>query len=364
MTGPRVLIVDDSSTTRMMLREYLGREPGLEIAGAAANGREALDRLDKYAPDVVLLDVDMPVLNGLETLPLLREARPDLPVIMFSRLTDRGAAETIDALFLGASDYVLKPESKAALEQCITNELIPKIRAVCGDASSSSDASASAVNLIKTPGQKTFPGSDKISDHARSHAPVEMLAIATSTGGPRALAELLPRLPAELPVPVVIVQHMPPGFTEALAQRLDSLTPFTVREAADDQSIGDAQIWVAPGNRHMIVHRGATGIRVQCHDAAPENSCRPSADVLFRSVVQTCGAGTLAAVLTGMGNDGLAGCHQVVEHGGQVVVQDEASSTVWGMPGQIARAGLADAILPLDDLGREIGLRLTRRRPS
>jgi two-component system, chemotaxis family, protein-glutamate methylesterase/glutaminase len=366
MTGPRVLIVDDSSTVRMMLREYLGREPGLEIAGAASNGREALDRLEQYAPDVVLLDIDMPVLNGLETLPLLRAARPDLPVIMFSRLTERGAAETIDSLLLGASDYVLKPQSSAALKECITTELVPRLRVLAGfnDAPSAVTnrpqvpAVAAAASKVTPPAATCRPQTDG------TQAQVEVLVIASSTGGPRALAELLPLLPAELPVPVLIVQHMPPGFTTALAERLECLTPFSVREAGEDDSIRAAQIWVAPGNRHMIVHRGASGVRVQSHDGPPENCCRPAANVLIRSALQVYGPATLATVLTGMGNDGLAGCEQVVAQGGHVLVQDESTSVVWGMPGQVARAGLADAILPLDQLGRELSLRLTRRRST
>lgn len=363
MTGLRVLIVDDSSTVRLMLREYLGREPGLEIAGAARNGREALERLNDYAPDIVLLDVDMPELNGLETLPRLREQCPDLPVIMFSRLTDRGAAETIDALFLGASDYVLKPESRDALKECIANELTPKLRALveaAGPPQSTKDNPAASPAVAR--GIRPTAIRTRQSDSPPPR--VEVLAIAASTGGPRALAELVPMLPSDLPVPVVIVQHMPPGFTAALAERLDSVSTFTVREATEDQALSDANVWVAPGNLHMIVRRGADSVRVQCHDGAPENSCRPSADVLFRSVVKEFGSGTLAVVLTGMGNDGLAGSREIVEQGGSVIVQDEASSAVWGMPGQIARAGLTDAILPLDRLGRELCVRLSRRRPS
>ena len=363
MTGPRILIVDDSSTVRMMLREYLGREPGLEIAGTASNGFEALDRLQVYAPDVVLLDVDMPGLSGLDVLRKLSQVRPNLPVIMFSRLTDRGAVETIDALFLGASDYVLKPQGRAAFEHCVATELIPRLRAVSGF--------SHLQNNPMNP-EKEIAGSSVLHPVAEVSPPqidgvagrVEVLALAASTGGPRALSEILPLLPANLPVPVVIVQHMPPEFTTTLARRLDSLTPFTVREVSKDESIDAANVWIAPGNQHMIVHRAAHGVRVQCYPGEPENSCRPSADVLFRSVAQAYGSGTLAAVLTGMGNDGLAGCRRIAEKGGSVLVQDEVSSAVWGMPGQVARAGLADALVPLNDLGRELGLRLTGRRPT
>lgn len=375
MTGPRVLIVDDSSTVRMILRDYLGREPSLEIAGAARNGREALDRLDAYQPDVVLLDIDMPELNGLETLPRLRELRPDLPVIMFSRLTGRGASETVEALFLGASDYILKPESGDALKECVANELVPKLLALAESGMAQAPGGTekgfaeTGGSLRSTPATQRPKSVAKPTDRTvrqradTSHSP-SILAIAASTGGPRALAELIPMLPADLPVPVVIVQHMPPGFTGAVAERLDSLSPFTIREAKDDQPLSDADIWIAPGNRHMVIRGSASGVRVQCHDGPPENSCRPAADVLFRSVLSEFGASTLAVVLTGMGNDGLASCREIVECGGRVLVQDEASSAVWGMPGQVARAGLADAILPLSSLGPELSLRLMRRRPS
>jgi two-component system chemotaxis response regulator CheB len=356
----RVLIVDDSSTTRTMLRRYLGDDPELEIVGAAPNGREAIDRLERYNPDVVLLDVEMPVLNGLETLPELLKLRPKLPVIMFSRLTDRGAAETIDALFLGAADYVLKPDSGAAFQECIAHELIPKLRA-CGGivAAESSDRSPVPAEPLNKPDSivSRTPGKE-------ASTRVEILVIASSTGGPKALVELIQLLPVEMPVPTVIVQHMPPDFTTALAQRLDSLSPLTVREASSDQAVSAADVWLAAGNHHLVVHRGASGVRVQLNSGPPENSCRPAADVLFRSVAEEYGAGTLAVVLTGMGNDGLAGCGRIVERGGSVIVQDEASSAVWGMPGQVAKAGLAEAILPIEELGREISTRLARRRSS
>lgn len=364
MTDIHVLIVDDSSTVRLMLREYLGSEPGIEIVGAARNGQEALDRLDRYKPDVVLLDVDMPVLNGLETLPKLRELRPDLPVLMFSRLTDRGASETIDALFLGAGDYVLKPDSSDALKQCITNELVPKLRALVG-----AEVDDSVTGTAPPPSEPLvarLPGVSVLR-HTLTDAPphrAAVLAIAASTGGPRALAELIPMLPADLPVPVVIVQHMPPGFTATLAERLDSMSPLTVREAGNDQPLSSADIWIAPGNQHMVIHRAADGVHVQCHDGPPENSCRPSADVLFRSVLKEFGTGTLAVVLTGMGDDGLSSCGEIVDRGGRILVQDEASSAAWGMPGRIARAGLAEAVLPIDELGRELQQSLSRRRPS
>ena len=359
MTAPRVLIVDDSSTVRMILRQYLD-DAGLEVAGAARNGREAIDRLDAYRPDVVLLDVDMPELYGLETLPRLRELRPELPVIMFSRLTERGAAETIEALFLGASDYLLKPDSSDALKECIASELVPKLHALSGTAQCGTGTPARPEPMAQSSGRAGVPVR---TEPAPTHSP-SVLAIAASTGGPRALAELIPTLPTDLPVSVVIVQHMPPGFTGALAERLDFISPFTVREARDDQPLSAGDIWIAPGNRHMVVHRSASGVRVQCYEGPPENSCRPAADVLFRSVLREYKAGTLAVVLTGMGNDGLASSREIVDSGGRILVQDEASSAVWGMPGQIARAGLADAVLPLDRIGAELSLRLTRRRLS
>lgn len=393
----RVLIVDDSSTVRMILRSKLGADPDIAIAGAASNGIQALERLADDRPDVVLLDIEMPEMSGLETLVELRKRQPRLPVIMFSRFTQRGATETIDALFLGADDYVPKPESSQALSDCIHDELLPRIRLLgtrdsanganganganvlngtsesrgtTDDASKpaqavarTAKATARLVNSAAPPeAQSASTTSSALKPARASTSRVDVVVIAASTGGPPVLATVLASLKRDLKIPVLIVQHMPPDFTKALADQLARKTGLLVKEAAPDQALSDAQVWVAPGDHHMFVRSGSGGRRVQINQAEPENSCRPAADVLFRSVAVEFGASVLGVVLTGMGKDGLAGCQSIVDCGGRVIVQDEASSAVWGMPGSVAKAGLADESLPPEGIGRAISLRLMTGR--
>lgn len=354
MNRIRVLIVDDSSTIRMILTKLLNGDPGLEVAGTAANGRLALARIARDRPDVVVIDVEMPEMDGLETLHLIRQSDPDLPVIMFSRLTERGVRATVDALLLGANDYVTKPESGADVERSIHDELIPKIKAFAGRRPRTAfpgDARPLVAERREPPGLPDAP-------HRSAPGPVRqtcsVLAIAASTGGPSVLADLLASIAADCRVPVLIVQHMPPGFTGALAGRLATRSGLNVREAAAEQPLAGAQVWVAPGDHHMLVSQRNRKPWVGTNRDAAENSCRPSADVLFRSVAAVYGRDVLAVVLTGMGQDALAGCRAVRDAGGAVLVQDEPSSVVWGMPGNVARAGLADAVLEPSELGREI----------
>jgi two-component system chemotaxis response regulator CheB len=280
-----------------------------------------------------------------------------LPVIMFSRFTQRGAAVTLEALTLGASDYVTMPDSIRVAEGLseLRNQLIYKIRELCPrDDRSSSSRCAGAL----TPAVSPRPAST-----IRKSQRVEVLAIGASTGGPNALATMLSGLPADCPVPIVIVQHMPATFTGLLAERLTSRGTLAVSEGTLGQALFPNRAWLAPGDFHMEVACDAQDtVRLRLHQGPPENSCRPSVDVLFRSVAETYGAGTLAVVMTGMGQDGLRGCERIREVGGQVLTQDEASSVVWGMPGLVARAGLADQILPLDELAPEIIRRLRRGR--
>jgi two-component system, chemotaxis family, protein-glutamate methylesterase/glutaminase len=349
----RVLIVDDSVVIRRVLSDALTSDPSIEIAGIAADGRIALSKLPQLNPDLVTLDVEMPNLSGLETLVEIRKRYPKLPVIMFSTLTERGASTTLDALALGASDYVTKPTRTGSLEVTqlrIRQELIPKVKALCARRLNSASESPAAPRVpLAVP-----RGSDS--------APIEILAIGTSTGGPNALAQLLPAFAEKPSVPIVIVQHMPPLFTRLLAERLNKQSGFTVREGAAGQVLEPGEAWIAPGDHHMVVERCGASVRLALNQDAPENSCRPAVDVLFRSVAKTFGANALAVVLTGMGSDGLRGSQEVREQGGHVLVQDEASSVVWGMPGQVATAGYADAIFPLADMAWEIERRVTSNR--
>jgi two-component system chemotaxis response regulator CheB len=350
----RVLVVDDSVVIRRLVSEELARDPGLEVAGTAANGRIALARLPQVNPDLVILDVEMPEMDGLQTLKELRKTYPRLPVLMFSSLTERGAEATLDALALGATDYFTKPTSQGGVEaslRVVREELIPEIKAVCA---------AAAVREGKA--RPAAPAAAPPSRPAAATGTVQVLAIGASTGGPNALAEVFSRLPADFPVPIVVVQHMPPMFTRLLAERLSAQSPVRVHEAASGGVLQPGHAFVAPGGHHMIVVRDAGQYRVLLHQDPPENSCRPAVDVLLRSLARACGANSLTVILTGMGQDGLRGCETVRAAGGQVLAQDEATSVVWGMPGYVARAGLADRVLPLALIPAEVVQRVRSRR--
>ena len=347
----RVLVVDDSVVMRRVLSEVVTSDPGLEVAGYAANGQIALNLLEQVTPDVITLDIEMPVMDGLATLRALRARRCYIPVIMFSTLTERGAEATIDSLALGASDYVAKPVelgSYNAARDRIREALLPKIKA-----------------LSRVPADLAAPAPGSAPSRLRNKIAgrVDVVAIGCSTGGPNALAQLLPGLPAELAVPVLIVQHMPPAFTRFLAQRLTSLCPLPVMEAAGGEVLQPGKVWVAPGGFHLAVAAESGTQKLQLSQAPPENSCRPSVDVLFRSLPPLFSNRVLAVVLTGMGQDGLRGCELLADIGAQIVAQNEASSVVWGMPGFVAKAGLADAVLPLSEIAGHIVERVAAFRP-
>lgn len=371
MKRVRVLIVDGSSTTRQTLRRLLDGDRELEVVGTAASGQLALAKLSDLSPDVVLLDVAPPDREGLKTLAAMRETHLTLPVIIFSRLTERGSQTSLDALQLGANDYVTKPASNADLERCIHVEVITKIKSLVAarNGALKPEAPAKEFPPATIPPPSLPPPSPSLALQAsmrqvsptRSHT-VEIVAIATSTGGPNALASLLSSLPTSFVTPIVIVQHMASGFTTTLAESLRRQTGRNVREVETVQPLDAASVWVAPGGRHLVVTRQGVTEQVAPNDDPPENGCCPSADVMFRSVVDHFGSRCLAVVLTGMGYDGLAGCRAIRQAGGTVLVQDEASSIAWGMPGQVATAGLADRVLPLTDLSQEICRRTTGAR--
>jgi len=341
----RVLIVDDAVVVRRILSETLTADPDLEVF-SAANGRIALQKLDQVSPDIVTLDVEMPELDGIETLKELRKARPLLPVIMFSTLTERGAAATLDALAAGANDYLTKPAnvgSVALASARIKEELIPRIKVLCRFRQLSQQAAQSPAAVASV-----------IRPASGVRGPVDVVAIGVSTGGPNALSAILPALPGDLPVPVVIVQHMPPIFTRLLAERLAAQCSVGVEEASPGMILSPGKVIIARGGVHMALRRVGGRVSVELNNDPPENSCRPAVDALFRSASAAYGARMLGVVLTGMGSDGLRGCEIIREAGGQVIVQDEATSVVWGMPGFVARAGLAESQLPLQQIAFEI----------
>lgn len=363
----RILVVDDGVVMRRLLTEVLQRAPDIEVVGTAPNGRIALQKLAQVTPDLVTLDLEMPVLDGIETLRALRLTHPDLPVIMLSAVTRQGAAATLDALAAGANDYITKPSEVRDLEGSIAileSELLPRVRQLT-EVVRLRQAPTAAVHSVRPippeatpPVRRAVPLPGATAD-ARTF---ELLCISTSTGGPNALADLFARFTQPPPVPVVIVQHMPPMFTALLAERLNKLPgSLGCVEARDGQRLQPGHAYLAPGGRHLVVNRLADRQFVaRLADTPPENSCRPAADVMLRSAAAT-GARILSVVMTGMGCDGLRGCEFVIEAGGAVMIQDRESSVIWGMPGAIAQAGLPHTTAALADLATHIELRLNRR---
>jgi len=348
---PQILIVDDSIVMRSVLRSVIGAETGLEVAATAADGESALRAVENLRPDLVLLDVEMPVMDGLATLRELRARGYKMPVIMCSSLTQRGASVTIEALAGGATDYVAKPSGQSSREaaiQTLAQELIPKIHALT--------VHPHALPPGATHPAPMLPLAPPLTAQPVSSIP-RVLAIGVSTGGPAALDVLLSVLPADFPLPVVIVQHMPELFTKLLAKQLSLKCRLRVRESAEGDAVRAGTVYIARGNWHLEVRpasRAGFPATLHLNQGPLENHCRPSVDALFRSATAVYGAGVLAVVLTGMGSDGLIGCRIVREHGGSVLVQDQATSAVWGMPGAVAHAGLAHKVLPLNAIGPEI----------
>ena len=361
MSRIRVLIVDDAVVIRRLVGDVLGSDPDIEVVGTAANGRIALQKITQCNPDVVTMDVEMPDMNGIETVREVRKTWPKLPVIMFSTLTERGGAATLDALAAGASDYVTKPANVGSVTaglEAVRRDLIPKIKALAGRVSL--PPPRAAVAPVPVPAAKApAPVAPFPAVRGTGGGGIDILTIGVSTGGPNALAAMLPSLPKSLPVPVVIVQHMPPMFTRLLAERLNAQCGLEILEGQAGLPVVPGRVYIAPGDYHMVLERQGTRHVLALNQAPPENSCRPAVDVLFRSVVEHFGGRTLGVILTGMGQDGLRGCELIREAGGQVLAQDEATSVVWGMPGFVARAGLADRVLPLDMIAAEITRRCT-----
>lgn len=340
----KVLLVDDSSLVRCLVTKELIKDAEIEIVGSAGDGKTGLAKVDQLKPDVVILDVEMPELDGLGMLKELRKINPLVPVLMFSSLTERGASVTIEALSSGATDYIPKPSRDGFSAEAVHEELRVKVKTLGRRRTATRSPSPSLA-------------SSKI---ARAGGGViNALAIGVSTGGPNALSVVIPELPKALPVPVFIVQHMPPEFTRQLAQRLDGRSQVAVVEAQDGMQVKPGTVYIAPGNFHMEVKGKIGEAVIALHQGAPENSCRPAVDVLFRSLPAVYGGGTLGVILTGMGADGLKGSECLVAAGGRVIAQDEETSVVWGMPGQVAQRGVADAVLPLNKISAEVVQRIT-----
>lgn len=357
MTRVRVLVVDDAVVFRKVLSDVLGADPDIEVVGTAQNGQIGLARIEQLHPDLVTLDVEMPVLDGLETLREIRKRWPRLPVVMFSTLTARGAEATLDAIALGASDYAAKPNGMGSSTEAVERvraELLPKVKALV--------QRARALNACVSTAMPTAPKLPTLLRAPLVREAPQILAIGSSTGGPNALADVLRALPKDFTLPVVITQHMPPVFTRLLAERLTRVTALPVVEATDGAALRPGQALIAPGDRHMTIAGRGPARCVRLEDGPPENFCRPSVDVMFRSCVDAFGGHVFAVVLTGMGQDGLRGAEKIRQAGGEIYVQDEETSVVWGMPGSIAAAGLADRVLPLAEIGPAVVRRVTDPR--
>ena len=360
MGAVNVLVVDDSVVVRKLVTTVLESDPDISVVGTAASGTIALSKLRQVAPDLVTLDIEMPGLNGIDTLREIRKTHPRLPVIMFSTLTERGASATLDALTAGASDYVCKPAnigSVPAVLEAVRAQLVPKIKGLCRPARPARPAPA------PVPGAAARGAVLPL--RAGASAPsgrLDLLAIGSSTGGPDALTTVLPQLPADLPVPVVITQHMPPVFTRLFAQRLDAKCRLRVKEAETGDPVEPGVVLVAPGDRHLELRSTGAGVRVHLTDGPEENFCRPAVDVMFRSAAAAYGDAVLGVVLTGMGSDGARGAEVLRRAGSEIVVQDQATSVVWGMPGAVVAAGHAHRVVPLGQVAQEIVLAVARKR--
>ena len=392
MSPVKILIVDDSVLARRLISSALEVESFVRIVGSAVNGRNALQKIEQLRPDIVIMDLEMPEMDGIEALKKVKESHPHVAVIMYSSVGQNMSEKTILALELGAEDFIAKPSGSqdvAEAKGLIHSSLIPKIKALHGKKKTHdkpADPEPVAVPKpepkpepvkptpvavsVRNPPKKTVKKkpvfalkpvkevAPPVTRVRTKRYPVEVVAIGVSTGGPNALSRLMPTIPASIPVPIVIVQHMPATFTKTLASRLDATSQLRIQEGQAGEVLKPGDAWIAPGGYHMVVERQSEGVVLQLNEDPPEQGCRPAVDVMFRSIAQVYGKNTLAVILTGMGKDGLDGGEAIIKEGGVLYAQDEESSVVWGMPGAVTRAGLAEKVVPLDKMGYEIMLRI------
>lgn len=344
--------MDDSAVICKIISDCFKSDPEIEICATAHSGVAALERFSECKPDVVTLDIEMPEMDGLETLRRIRATDTRTPVIMFSKFTSDGAVATLEALEIGANDFVPKPytrEGALSARQQVKTQLAVRIRSLGRAArGNSSSVKVEKPNLVPL----------------SSPPAIEAIGIAVSTGGPKVLLHIVQHLHPELPVPIFITQHMPPVFTGLLAERLTSRGSLAAQEAADGMSVSGGNIYIAPGDHHLEVERCGEAVVTRIHKGPAENSCRPSADVMFRSLANIYGANTLAIVMTGMGNDGKKGCEQLKSLGAGVIAQDEESSIVWGMPRAVVSAGIADEILTPLQIAARINEAIQYKEPK
>lgn len=342
-TSPlRMLIVDDSALFRQSVAAVLREMPGVEVVGTARDGVDAIAKMQTLAPELITLDVEMPNMNGIETLREMNRLRIKSRAIMISSLTEAGAKVTLDALFEGAFDFIQKPTGGMGQSRdLLRNAIVEKLAAF--------QAYRSARRIAPTATAKPWPRETVATENQ-----CELVVIGLSTGGPQMLRHVVPKFDADFPVPIVIVQHMPPKYTETMANRLDELSAVRVVEATEGIRLNSGTVYVAPGGKQLLISRQKGSPTLQVTDDPPENSCRPSVDYTMRSAAKVYGGGVLAVIMTGMGRDGVIGCQAVASAGGQVYAQDEASSAVYGMPKAVADAGLVQRVLPLGKIAPAI----------
>lgn len=349
----RVLVVDDTIMYRKVVGDILAEMPGVEVVGTANNGKIALTRIASLKPDLITLDVEMPVMNGLETLEAIQKSYPDVGVIMLSTLTKRGSEITMRALELGAFDFIAKPDADAMQEnvQMLRGAIGPRVKAF---------AKRMELRMLLKQRQRPVgaaapaPAAPSVLASPRRTGKSKAVAIGISTGGPNALTKMLPQLP-KLGVPIFVVQHMPPVFTKSLAESLDAKCLYEVREAENNELVRPDVIYIAPGGRHMRVAASTGGAKIiQITDDPPENNCKPAVDYMFRSVAREYGAMSTGVIMTGMGGDGTLGLKVLKSFGAVTIGQDEESCVVYGMPKMAVEAGVVDVVSPLQMIASEI----------
>ena len=355
--GIRVMLVDDSAIIRGLIAKMVASDPGITVVASVADGAQAVKRMEKRDIDVIILDIEMPVMDGLTALPKLIKIDPNVKIIMASTLTERNANVSLQALKAGAADYVPKPTStnKIAGASEFRREILEKIKILGAAGRRQAGRPVPAVDAAADSPSRPSPYSGPVTlrQPANILAP-KILAIGCSTGGPQALFKLFADLKPKINIPVVITQHMPPTFTRLLAEHIANSTDWTCMEAQDGDVLTGNHAYVAPGDFHMEIEDTPDGGTIRINQNPPENFCRPAVDPMFRSLSQSYGNRVLAVIMTGMGTDGLKGAGKIVETGGTLFAQDEKTSVVWGMPGAVAEAGLCSAVLPIDKLGRRI----------
>ena len=358
----KVMVVDDSAVIRGLVKRWLQEDPEIDVIAWAQDGEAAQKQIIEHKPDVVVLDIEMPKMDGITALPKLLKLSPRSKVVMSSTLTTRNADIALKALALGASDYIAKPTTSGELHSTegFRRDLIEKVRALGQSARMRGNIASrtvvtspngGVVNTRSTGGH--YGGAPIVLRKAGNLSP-NIICVGSSTGGPQALFKLFGAIGGKVKQPILITQHMPATFTTILAEHLDRIDGVNCVEATDKMKIEDGHVYLAPGDYHMVVESGPSGKILRLNQGPQENFCRPSVDPMLRSAVEAYGDRVLAIVLTGMGHDGLGGGKEVVERGGTIVAQDEGSSVVWGMPGAVATGGLCSAVLPIDELGPSV----------